>query len=101
MHRTGSIASVVRCTALRWLCDDGLVHVVTMLLGIAAIVYGLYVAYLRSKDPDNLGKLEPMKKLWGDRVGVFLHGVGYTVIPIAFGATLIWMAINEVPLLGG
>jgi hypothetical protein len=58
-------------------------------LGIAAVAYGLYTLYLRSRSPDKFGKLEAMKQQWGDRAGTIAHVIGYTVLPIIFGLGLI------------
>jgi hypothetical protein len=40
-----------------------------LLLGVAAVLFGLYTAYLRATTPEKLGKLDAMKKQWGERGG--------------------------------
>jgi len=67
-----------------------------LLLGIAAIGYGLYTAYVRATTPEKLGKLEAMRKQWGDSTGNAVHIIGYTVVPIVVGLVLL-----ATDLLGG
>jgi len=60
-----------------------------LLLGLAALGYGLYTLYVRATRPEKLPKLDAMKKQWGERSGTIVHVVGYTVLPIAVGVALI------------
>jgi hypothetical protein len=64
-------------------------NLTTILVGVAAVAYGLYAAWARRKTPEKFRKLEPMKKFWGERGGLAVHFVGYTVVPIVFGVALI------------
>ena len=64
-----------------------------LLLGAAAILYGLYTAYVRATTPEKFGKLEAMKRQWGDRAGTAVHIVGYTVVPIVGGVILVVSAM--------
>lgn len=64
-------------------------NVVTILLGVAALGYGLYTAWARKAKPEQFAKLEPMKKVWGEKAGPIVHVVGYTVVPIILGAVLV------------
>lgn len=65
-----------------------------LLLGIAAVGYGLYTAYARVKTPGQFAKLEAMKKQWGDQAGTIVHVVGYTIVPIVVGVVLIIGALK-------
>ena len=58
-------------------------------LGVCALLYGLYTVYVRFTDPTKLGKLEPMRKQWGETAGTVVHVVGYTIMPIVLGILLI------------
>jgi hypothetical protein len=60
-----------------------------LLLGIAALGYGLYTGYVRATSPEKFGKLAAMKKQWGDRAGMIVHVVAYTIIPLIVGIVLI------------
>jgi hypothetical protein len=64
-----------------------------LLLGILAIWYGLYMLYVRATSPGKLLKLEAMKKHWGERTGLIVHVVGYTVVPIIVGLVLIMSSL--------
>ena len=61
----------------------------TIGLGVAVAGYGCYTGYVRTKDPTKFGKLEAMKKFWGEKAGLAIHVVAYTVMPIVFGIALI------------
>jgi hypothetical protein len=61
----------------------------TILVGVACVAYGLYTAWARQKTPEKFRKLEAMKKFWGARIGLVVHVVGYTVVPIILGVGLI------------
>ncbi len=67
---------------------------VNLLLGIAAAAYGCYTLYVRAASPEKLGKLEAMKKQWGERAGTVVHVVANTVVPIVAGAVLIVSALR-------
>lgn len=62
---------------------------VTVLVGVAALGYGLYTAWARRARPEQFRKLEAMKTFWGGRGGKLLHIVSYTVLPIVLGVVLI------------
>jgi hypothetical protein len=67
---------------------------VTVLVGIAAIGYGLYTAWARRTRPERFRKLDPMKKFWGARGGQVVHIVGYTVMPIVVGIIFILIGLQ-------
>jgi TRAP-type mannitol/chloroaromatic compound transport system permease large subunit len=62
---------------------------VTVLVGAAAIGYGLYTGWARRARPEQLGKLEAMKRSLGERNGQLVHLVAYTVVPIVVGVALV------------
>jgi len=62
---------------------------ITVLLGIAAIAYGLYTAWARRARPAQFGKLEPMKSFWGEGGGQLIHVIAYTIVPIVVGIVLL------------
>jgi hypothetical protein len=65
------------------------VNPVTVLVGVAAVVYGVYTAWARRAKPEQFKKLDAMTRMWGHRGGLALHVVGYTVVPIVIGMMLI------------
>ena len=69
-------------------------NIITILIGAAALVFGTYTTYIRATDPSRLGKLEAMKQQWGERAGVIVHVVAYTVIPIIFGIVMVLAGIK-------
>jgi len=60
-----------------------------LLLGIAALGYGIYTAYVRVTSPEKVGKLAAMKEQWGEGPGMIVHVVAYTVVPLILGLVLI------------
>ncbi len=71
---------------------------VTISVGIAAIGYGMYTAWARRSQPANFWKLEPMKNFWGERGGLAVHFVGYTLIPIVVGILFVLSGLRGVSL---
>ena len=56
------------------------------IIGILALLYGLYTIYLRvRKDSKTWGKLEKMKEVYGEKAGTVIHIISYTIVPIAVG----------------
>ena len=72
----------------------------TILIGIAALGYGIYTAYARATNPAKFGKLEAMKKQWGEGPGKAIHLVAYTIVPILFGIAMIVAGITGVSFFG-
>ncbi len=66
----------------------------TVLTGILAIGVGAYTARARVAKPEQLKKLEPMKKFWGEKAGNAIHFVAYTAIPVLFGIVLVIKGLN-------
>ncbi len=64
-------------------------NLVTVLVGAVAIAYGAYTAWARRTKPEQFKKLEPMKQFWGEKAGLAIHIVGYTVVPIVVGIVLV------------
>ncbi|MBO5074895.1 MAG: hypothetical protein J6C35_06260 [Bacteroidales bacterium] len=57
-----------------------------LIIGILALLYGLYNIYLRvSKNAKAWGKLDRMKEVYGEKAGSAIHIISYTVVPIAIG----------------
>ena len=73
---------------------------ITIGVGIAAILYGVYTLIMRVKAPEKFGKLEAMKKFWGERAGLVVHIVGYTLLPILAGILFVIAGIRGVALFG-
>ena len=68
---------------------------VKIAVGIAALAYGLVTIYVRIKDPAKFfGKLAGMKKVYGERAGLIIHTVGYTVVPILVGLFFIYSGLR-------
>lgn len=62
----------------------------TLIFGIIAFLFGLLTIYLRIfKNSKGLGKLEAMKEIYGEKLGLAIHVISYTVVPIAVGIVLI------------
>jgi hypothetical protein len=67
---------------------------VNLLIGLAAVLYGLYTAYIRATAPEKLGKLRAMRQQWGESTGTTVHVIAYTVAPIAIGIVLLVTALG-------
>lgn len=57
-----------------------------LIIGILALLYGLYTIYLRlRKSSKAWGRLEKMKEAYGEKAGAIIHIIFYTIVPIAVG----------------
>ena len=66
----------------------------SLLIGIAAISFGIYTAYVRFTNPSRFGKLEAMQERWGDGTGTVIHTIAYTVVPIIVGLIALIRGLN-------
>ena len=58
----------------------------SLVFGIFALLFGLYTIYLRiTKDSQGLEKLDTMKKTYGEKAGLYIHIIFYTIVPIVIG----------------
>ena len=58
---------------------------VNLALGVFGIGFGLFTLWGRIANPAMFGKLEAMKKQWGDTAGNAIHITAYTIVPIVAG----------------
>jgi len=72
---------------------------VTVGIGIAALTYGAYTLYARRSNPGAFGKMEAMKRMWGEKAGLAMHFVAYSILPIVFGIVAIIAGLRGVSLL--
>ncbi len=64
-------------------------NVVTVGIGVAAVLYACYTLYLRTQDSSKFGKLQAMKERFGDSTGSALHLVAYSIVPLIFGVVTV------------
>ena len=57
-------------------------------LGVLAIVYGIYSYIQRKTAPEKIEKLQTMIERNGEKIGHSIHLVGYTIMPIIAGILL-------------
>jgi hypothetical protein len=69
--------------------EDRKANPVTMAAGALALLFGLGTYFLRLKAPEELSKMKAMKQRFGEKKGLLIHTVSYTVLPMVFGAVLI------------
>jgi hypothetical protein len=61
-----------------------------LIFGIVFILLGLITIYLRVfKKSKGLGKLETMKETYGEKLGLVIHVISYTVVPIVTGIVMV------------
>jgi len=68
---------------------------VNTIIGILAIVFGVYTLYIRATNPSKFGKLQAMKERFGDSAGDAIHVVAYSVLPIIFGVVMLVRGLQE------
>jgi len=62
---------------------------VNFILGVLAILYGLYSYYQRKTAPENIEKLQVMIQRNGEKMAHSIHLFGYTILPIVTGLLLL------------
>jgi len=61
-----------------------------LIFGIIALIYGVFTIFWRIfKGKKGFGKIEAMQNLFGEKGGMILHIVSYTVVPTLLGISLI------------
>ena len=63
---------------------------INFILGVLAIVYGLYSLVQRKVAPGDIKKLQSMIERNGDKMAHSIHLVGYTILPIVSGLLLLF-----------
>ena len=60
-----------------------------LVLGVLAIIYGIYSYIQRKTAPENIEKLQIMIERNGEKMGHSIHLFGYTILPIIAGLLLL------------
>ena len=60
------------------------------ILGVLAIVYGVYSYIQRKTAPEKIAKLQEMIERNGEKMGHSIHLFGYTIIPIVAGLLILY-----------
>lgn len=61
--------------------------------GLFFLFYGMYTGILRVKNPSSFTRVESMKKTYGEKTGLILHIVFYTIVPIVIGMFFIYVGV--------
>jgi len=73
-------------------------NILTILIGIAALLFGIYTIFVRSTNPDKFGKLKAMQESFGKKRGALIHLVFYSIIPIIFGIIMLFAGFMGVSI---
>jgi len=60
------------------------------IIGVLAIVYGVYSFIQRKIAPEKIEKLQTMIERNGEKMGHSIHLFGYTILPIVAGLLLLY-----------
>ena len=63
---------------------------INFVLGVLAIVYGIYSYVQRKTAPEKIEKLQTMIERNGEKMGHSIHLFGYTIMPIIAGLLLLY-----------
>ena len=66
----------------------------TLGFGLFALLFGICTLFLRVKNPEKFEKLNTMKEKYGEKTGITIHTISYTVIPIIAGILFIIIGLN-------
>jgi len=70
----------------------------TLTIGLFALLFGICTLFFRVKNPEKFGKLNAMKEKYGEKAGVAIHTISYTVIPIIAGIIFIVVGLKGVAI---
>jgi hypothetical protein len=68
----------------------------TLAIGLLALAFGVCTLIVRIMRPERFGKLNAMKEKYGEKTGIAIHTISYTVMPIIVGIVFIVVGIKEV-----
>ena len=60
-----------------------------LIVGVLAILYGLYYLVQRKIAPEKIEKLQLLIERNGEKMGNSIHLIGYTIMPIVAGLLLL------------
>ena len=67
-----------------------------LIVGIFALCFGIYSLYLWvAGKTEKFGKLESMKKTFGEKLGKAIHIIGYVVAPLLVGIVFLVLYFLE------
>ncbi|UCG35077.1 MAG: SseB family protein [Candidatus Omnitrophota bacterium] len=73
----------------------------TLIIGLVALIFGIATLIIRIKNPAKFKKLTVMKEKFGEKPGVAIHTIFYTVLPVVVGIILITAVLVPFMRLGG
>lgn len=73
-------------------------NILTVAIGVIALLFGVYIAVSRRLRPQKMAKLEALKDLFGDKIGNLIHFGAYTVIPLVAGGVFVFAGLQGVAL---
>jgi hypothetical protein len=62
-----------------------------LIVGLLAVVYGVYSFIQRKVAPENIEKLQTMIERNGEKMAHSIHLVGYTIFPVIAGLLLLFI----------
>ena len=65
------------------------------ILGVLAIIYGLYSYYRRKTAPQDIDKLQELIERNGEKMAHSIHLFGYTILPIVAGLLLLFAVYRK------
>jgi hypothetical protein len=68
-------------------------HVPSLLIGLAALAFGVITLILRFVNPESFGKLKAMQDSFGKTAGTIVHVVACSVLPILLGLAAIFFGM--------
>jgi hypothetical protein len=72
----------------------------SIIIGAAAVCFGLTTAVLRVIHPGMFRRLKAMQETWGKTSGTVIHWIAYTIAPILVGISFIVAGVRGIPLFG-
>ena len=79
--------------------ESNAMSIVTIGIGLAVMLFGLYMAVARVRKPEILCKREALQELFGNDMGNLIHLGTYVIIPLIAGAVFIVSGMQGISIL--
>ena len=73
--------------------------IITILIGALIGLYGIYTLYTRFTSPEKLKKLQPMKEKFGSKVGITIHTIAYSIMPLIVGSSVLTAGVKGISIM--
>ena len=91
---------MARCADFSHRLPEDTMNTITIIIGAAVFLFGVYISVMRYVRPQKLGKLAALQQLFGETTGNLIHLLSYSVLPLVAGAIFLLAGMRGISLFG-